>query len=206
MIKDTLKRHLVDCTAISIVSNPIFSGLETIAGMSVETSIQARIMGTALTYLGMGSIYAKGMDLSRKLFNVTEKSHLNLKKVHDMAYSGAYCFAFSPLFYYVAGSRDFGEIAISTTIGAAMSLVTGGFVGYSIDAYRDFSGIEESQRVPLFIKKQSKGMKKSIFAIGLAASLTASSIIYSTGEFCKQKYNQYAPVFSADKVNPSKSI
>jgi hypothetical protein len=149
-----------------------------IAGMSLETSLYARLIGTGLTYAGMGSVYTWSLGKSRALFDITEESHLNLKKLHDTLYTTSYCLAISPLFYYLSGSRDVKEIAIGTAMGGVFALATGGITGYAVDAYRDFAGIGKSGRLPKFLEDQNPNMKKSFMAIGLAASIAVSGLVY----------------------------
>lgn len=201
MLKDKLKKHLVDSTAVAAISNPAFSLLEMAAGMSLDTSLNARLAGTTMTFLGMGSIYTLGMDLSRKLFKITDESHLNLKKVHDTVYSAAYCLAVSPAFYYISGSRDLKEIALGTLASAGIALATGGIVGYAIDAFRDFATIEKSNRLPRFIEKQSSSMKKGFIAIGIAASLTASNLIYNASEYLRSRNDSHVYCIEKNSFN-----
>lgn len=70
-----LKYHVIDSTALLAASNPIYSVFETcIAGMSDSVSINARLVATGLSYLGMGTMFARGRDFSRRLFKITDKT------------------------------------------------------------------------------------------------------------------------------------
>lgn len=181
-----LKTHLVDCTALAAVSNPFFSAAETIvAGMSLETSLCARVIGTTLTYAGLGSIYTRGMYGSRRLFNIDEDHNSHLEKIHDSLYSLAFTLGSSPIFYYLSGSRNFKEIAVGTALSAAVALTSGGLVGYTTDAFRDLCGIKESKRLPGLIKQQGPRMKKGILVASIAASFTISSLIYGASEYLR---------------------
>ncbi len=143
-----LSKHLVNTTAIQTVVSPLLAYVETsIAGMSNETSLNARLLGAGLGYAGLGFIYAKGLHLSRKIFEIKEDSLERLKQVHDTLFSLAYCSALQPALYLVAGSRDFGEIATSTMGALGISLIIGGPVGYSIDLFGEFSGVRRNERV-----------------------------------------------------------
>lgn len=204
-IINKLKKHLVDCTALTAITTPFFCGMETgIAGMSLETSLYARLIGTGLTYAGMGSVYTWSLGKSRALFDVTEESHLNLKKLHDTLYTTSYCLAISPLFYYLSGARDVKEIAIGTAMGAALAFATGGITGYTVDAYRDFAGIGKSGRLPKFLEDQNPNMKKSFMAIGLAASMAASSLVYNATMNFASKHTPEKNKASLEKVVDSK--
>ncbi len=69
-----IKKHLVDSTALLIVGTPVYGAVETlIAGMNNTTSYHARMLGGAIIFAGAGSLYTKGMDLSRKFFGVEKK-------------------------------------------------------------------------------------------------------------------------------------
>lgn len=186
-IKAGIKTHLVDSTALSIVSNPVFSAFETmVAGMSNENSIHARMVGTGLTYAGMGRLFTKGMDLSRKLFKIKSETPERIKQLHDAAYATAYNIVISPAFYYVAGVRDFKQIAIGTAAAAGLALVAGGPMGYAVDAYRDLTCIKESERLPSIIKNQGRTTKAGLAGLLAAASIGAMALIYEAN-------NRYMP-------------
>jgi len=106
-LKDNLVKHLVDSTAQINIANPVLAFLEVspIVGMTSDTSLNARKIGTALTYLGMGFVYSKGRDTSKKFFSINEKSSEKAKQLHDTLYTLGYCVAISPLFYLAAGSE-----------------------------------------------------------------------------------------------------
>jgi hypothetical protein len=144
--------------------------------MSFETSINARIIGTAFNYLGLASAYTWGMYKSREFFDIGKGS--SRVKLHDSLYSLACSTLTSPLFYYLSGSRDLYEIGAGTVMSMGVALATGAIVGYTADAYRDFADIKASRRLPVFLKKQSQDMKKGIMAMSVAASVAASCLVY----------------------------
>src|SRR3990172_5942422 len=171
-VKDGLKTHFVDSTAMLAVSNPIFAGLETmILGMSDDLSINARFLATGLFYAGEGFLVSKGRDIYRKMVKVNENTKESLQQLHDAIYVGSFCLAITPAFYYIAGSRDLTEIIGGTVLSTLFGLTSGGPIGYTIDAYRDLTGIKESPRIPLSIKNKS-----SKFKLGLATAITAATI------------------------------
>jgi len=69
-LRNLLAFHFVDSTAILTESTPVLALFETkIAGMSNQVSLNARVLAAGLTYFaGTGYLYAKGRDLSRRLF------------------------------------------------------------------------------------------------------------------------------------------
>jgi hypothetical protein len=175
-----LVNHVVDSTAIVTAINPVMSIVEkTVNGMSNDISINARILGTAITYGGLGSVYSKGRDLSRKLFGITASSTEKVKGVHDHLFSLAYSTVITPPFYYAAGSRDLKEIAIGTVTTMGIALAMGGAMGYSIDAFRDLTGIEESERLPDLVKNQNSYVKKGLAALLTMGSVGTMAAIYS---------------------------
>lgn len=187
-IKTELKYHLSDSTAMASMINPIFAALEVSAfGMTIPNSINARLIGTGLTYAGMGRLYSKGMDLSRKVFKIKPETKVALRKRHDRAYSIAYNLIVSPIFYYAAGSRDIEQIALGTGVSVAFGLVAGGWLGSAVDQFRDLSGLENSKRLPNVIAESSPKMKKGLVALLAAASIGLTAETYNL----KTQYEQY---------------
>lgn len=182
--KNFLKTHLCDTTALLTASTPLFAGLEvSLAGMSVETSTSARIMGALLGYAGMGRLFTKGLDVSRNLLKIKPETKEIIKQIHDISYAAAYNAVIGPAFYYAVGVRDLKQIAIGTGIGVGLSLVAGAPMGYAVDAFRDLAGIKSSERIPKIVSKQSPNMKKSLMAILAAASIGLTAGVYSVKNY-----------------------
>lgn len=177
---EILKEHLIDSTAIWVVANPALGIFEIgPAGMSNETSLHARILGSALLYAGLGSMYSRGRDFSKRIFKITEETRERVKTFHDAAFTALYTGLLQPPFYYVAGSRSIKEIAIGTVGAAGLTLLLGPAMGYTVDAYRDLTGIKESERLPYFIKNQTPTTKRYMAGLLTAASVGALATIYS---------------------------
>lgn len=185
-IKERLLEHVADSVAVASVTNPVMAILETnVAGMSNNTSTNARVLGTALTFAGLGSLYSKGRDLSKKIFGINEKTSEKIKQFHDTVYGAAYLLTITPPFYYAAGSRDSKEIAMGTMMAAVTGIVGGGVAGYAVDAFRDLFGIKDSERVPELLERQKPFVKK-ITAVALAAiSVGACTLVYSINDYIK---------------------
>ena len=81
--------------------------------------------------------------------------------------------------YLVSGETDFKKVAIGTGINVAVSPLAGIIMGYSIDGFRDLTGLEDSERIPELVKKQKPSIKKSLAAILTAASIGLTAGIYS---------------------------
>jgi len=179
--KDSLTYHLVDSTALSAESTPIFAAFETgIAGMSDDVSINARLIATGLGYAGVGTALSKGRDLWRKAFNVGDTTKERIQILHDTAYLAAFNLVAAPAIYYASGSRDLEEIAIGTACSIAFGSANGSPVGYAIDTFRDLTGLKECERpsYPNFLKKQSSKVKKLIAAGLVAGTLGLTAGIY----------------------------
>ncbi|MFC1682124.1 hypothetical protein ACFL0X_00735 [Nanoarchaeota archaeon] len=171
-ISSSLKLHLVDTTAMLSASNPIYSGFEVFfAGMNNMVSINARGIASGLAYLGLGSLFARGRDLSRRLFRVTDRTRERIQYLHDMGYTATMNLLLAPPIYLASGETDIKKIAMGTGIAMAFSTVTGWPMGYAVDNFRDLIGLQESERVSNKIREQSPSVKK-----GLAALVTAGSV------------------------------
>ena len=151
--------------------------------MSNENSINARLLGAGLVYLGEGGLFAKGMDLSRQFFKIGAETKERMIQLHDAAYSTAFSAVTAPLFYYGAGVRDLKQIALATAAGMGMSFFLGGPMGYSVDVFRDLTGIKESSRIPKIVKRINSKIKKGLVALTVAGSLGLTAGIYAANNY-----------------------
>lgn len=175
----SLKKHLVEATALITVGNPAFTALEMICGMPHQTSINARLYGTGLIYLGLASLITKGREYSKNYWkiNTEEKKHLLL--IHDAFYSMSVGLITSPFFYWAMGGKNVKEIAIGTAVSACLGLGLGIPSLYAVDAFNDFANIEPSERLPKIIKNKSKKTKKNLMALTALSSLGLTAGIYA---------------------------
>lgn len=181
-IKTGLTRHFADSTALLTASNPVFSAFETlIAGMPDHVSQTARGIAAGLTYGGMGYLWGKGRDISRKIFHINQQSRERVQTFHDAAYSMGFTSIVSPLLYFSSGTRDFNEIAWGTASAALFGLVQGPLLGYAVDVGRDLTGLGECNRAsyPQIVKKQKRMAKKGLAVLLAAASIGAMAGIYA---------------------------
>ncbi len=188
--KDNLVKHLVDSTAMMTIVNPVMAAMEVspIVGMTNQTSINARGLGTLLTFAGLSYVYTRGRELSKKTFRITKQTSEKVKQLHDTLYTIGYCVALSPPFYLAAGSRDFKEIAMGTLVSGVSEFILGSPTGYAVDSFKDFAGIEESERLPAPIKRQSSRVKKGLIVLVTAASIATLVGIYSTNNYINSNY------------------
>lgn len=184
---DNLKQHVVDSTALLVESNPLYCALEVgIAGMSVATSMNARILATGIAYAGVGSLLSKGRDLSRKLFKITDQTKERIQCIHDIGYTAAFNLVTCPPMYAVSQTLagediDPIKIAIGTLAGTIFGSINGPPMGYAVDTFRDLSGIRKCNRLsyPNFLKGQSSKVKKVILTGLVGASIGTMGLIYS---------------------------
>lgn len=185
------KNHLIDSTALLAESTPVFAAFETglfgaaehigLDRVSDEVSLNARLIAAGITYFGgMGYAYARGRDLSRRLFKVTETSRERVQGFHDAIYLGIFNLAVAPLIYVASGARDIKEIAFGTTVAIGLGLTNGAPLGFAVDMGRDLMGLKECNRslYPQLLKRRSSKIKK-----GLAALLTAGAIALTAGVY-----------------------
>lgn len=194
--KKFLKFHLVDATAINVLAVPVCAAMEIstklcgliskipyvdVSSIPAEVSLKTRAYAIGLGYLGLGFVLSKGRDISRKLFKVKENSKESLQWVHDAAYLMGFNAIVNPLLYYVSGSRDLKEVIGGTLALSIFSAFAGGPIGYTIDVFRDLTGLKSCKResYPDLIKKQSPKIKKGLIALLTAGSIAATAAIYN---------------------------
>ncbi len=172
---DNLIQHFVDTTAIVAVNNPIRATIELFAAdMPDSLSMTARFYATLISYAGLGSFFSRTRDYSQRIFNIGTKK----KDGHDALYGLVFTAATQPIFYYFVGCRSEREIFLGTLGAMGMALFLGPLYGRSIDAYRDLTGIQESKRLPGFIKNQSPTTKNYIAGLLTATSVGTLAAIY----------------------------
>jgi hypothetical protein len=178
---DSLKFHVVDSTALLAASHPFFSAFEKIvAGMSNDVSLNTRIYITGLTYAGLGYVMGKGRDISRNLFNITNKTKEKIQQIHDSVYLASINLPLSVGLYTVAGETDIDKIVIGTGVGMGFGAFMGPWVGYAIDSYRDLTGLEKCERraYPQVIRNLKPKTKKGLAGALTVASVGAMGLIY----------------------------
>ncbi|MEM4295956.1 MAG: hypothetical protein QXS91_04095, partial [Candidatus Anstonellales archaeon] len=79
-----IKKYFIDNIAIVSEANPVFAFFEVfISNLSVKTSLNSRILGTFITFIGFGTIFSKGRDMWRKIFRVNQKTNEKIQAFHD---------------------------------------------------------------------------------------------------------------------------
>ncbi len=181
-----LKNHLIRTTAMASECNPIFALFEVgVAGMSNETSIYARLIGTGLGYLGMGFIYDRGRDKLKEVFKITKDSSEKAKSFFDICYGTTFSLAWTPILYAASGVRDLRELGYGVLCATVFGGINGFPIGYAIDSFNDLTSTGECNRkfYPNIVRKRHPHIKKGI-AAGLAvASIGATGLIYSGNSY-----------------------
>lgn len=178
-IINATKNYFVDTTGSVLASIPIYATIETfVAGMNVEVSLESRIKIVTIRYCGLGMVYAKGRDLSRKIFKIEKESSETKKIIHDSVFTSAFNFPIATLFYLSSGAST-GQALIASACNGLFGMISGPIMGYNIDVFRDLMGTRNSERTPSFIKNIGKSKKKLIAAGLILTSLLATAGVYT---------------------------
>jgi len=173
-----LGQHIVDTTSSFASTLPLFVFMENVVlGMPDAVSMKARGTVLLLNYAFMGSVYSRGRDLSRRVFKVTQESLARTQAIHDTGYLMGFCAAMSPALYWFSGASTKENIG-ATILALATAPFIGPISGYSIDAFRDLTGIEPSSRLPEKVRTLSSRTKALVAAGIIAVSLCLSGSIY----------------------------
>ena len=174
-----LKDHLVDSTAIIAESTPVFALSETVlVGMSDKVSLNARLFAAMLVYSGIGFVFGKGRDISRNFFKIDGTTSEKIQNLHDTLYTGAFNLVTAPAIYYISGEQDLEKILYGTALATGLGAINGSPTGYSIDIFRDLTGLKKSERISRFVNRYSSGIKKGIVALLIAGSISLTAGIY----------------------------
>lgn len=180
-VTEGAKYHIVDTTALLTSTSPIYAAMEVgISGMSDEVSIGSRTTVAALSYFGMGLAFARGRDISRRIFKITNDTKERLQVFHDAAYATAFNSVIAPPIYFSMGA-DLKQAVIGGVMAGGLCTVMGPIMGYSVDVARDLTGLKECQRTsyPKLAKKQRPLVKKGLAALLVAGSIAATAGVYS---------------------------
>jgi len=191
------KKHWVDCTAINTFAVPICAAMETSAKIcdfmnkyipyvdvnpvSDNISLITRAYAVGLGYLGLASLLSKGRNASRKLFKIKKDSGEFLQWLHDTPYLIGFNAIVNPVLYYLSGSRDLKEVIGGTLALSFFSAFAGYPIGYTIDVFKDLTGLESCERrlYPNFIKNQSPKIKKGLAALLVTVAIAATVGVYA---------------------------
>ncbi|MFQ5531278.1 MAG: hypothetical protein ACE5ES_01540 [Candidatus Nanoarchaeia archaeon] len=207
---DFLESHIPVTTAYLIGLTPLRALTETgFIGMEDDISFNARKFSIFASYLGLGKIYDMWRNKTFKVLKV-DKENMNARKywAYDTLSSGTFGAVYCPLLYFASGSRDPMEIFYATAFSIATAAPLIGYpTGLAIDTFKDFFNIEESKRLPNFIKRQSSTVKKSLAGLITAGAIGATLGIYALtpgngGEPFWKYFNRDKSVMEQEAIMP----
>lgn len=175
------KCHLTDVIGGATIGSPLYAYLETQwGGMSYTYSGYSKISGLTTSLLGLGSVFSRGRDLSRKLFKISNEKGLAkscVRFLHDGIYSTLFAYPSSMLNYTLSGTPS-NEKDSSTFNNMIVASFAGAICSISIDIYRDLMGTEECHYIPRFIKNQNPKIKRSLATLLTACSAAGTVSFY----------------------------
>jgi len=187
LIKNECKYLLTDPAGIMCEANIAFAIYEKYQGVSDLACIGNRLLATATTFLGLGYLFSRTLDLSDKIFGIDRtKKGSKLRDtcifVHDAAYGADITIACNIPIYlatnYLTGSPKPNSEVISIALASGiLGFFNGGPATYSRDIFRDLVGIKSCSRIlyPNIIRKRSPRTKKFLATGFVAASLAITA-------------------------------
>ncbi|MFH1501189.1 MAG: hypothetical protein ABIE22_04565 [archaeon] len=179
-LKKGLTYHLVDSTAILAAIAPIWAVFDTSIGMEDEVSIMAKVNSALITYAGSGWLYGKLRDVSKRHFDITDKTKERIQGLHDFLYNATYSGILTGLVYTASREPDIKKIGAAMAFAVGTAIVRGPIAGYSIDVGRDLAGLEECDRrlYPKIVKRRTPKLKLAIAASLIVSSLGMQALTY----------------------------
>ena len=193
---------LTDVTPITLISSSNMTGAQGFVQIpNAAVNLIAAKSGTVFLVINFdtsnnsvaqGSISSE-TDTQPIVFDLFSFGNKNNKDITNGIYrfelqETALNSAISPIFYYISGSRDWKEIVIGTAGIAALNLSLGWPAGYTIDLFRDLTGIKKSERIPSRIRNLGSGTKKGLATLALAGSLAVTAGIYGLTQDKNETY------------------
>ncbi len=176
-MKYEVAENFVDSTSMISITMPINTAIELFwANMSNEVSLNSRACNLALTYAGFTRVL-KFRDYTKNKFNIDSLPGY-VRAGHDLAYGLTVGPIIKTGIYLAAGETDWKKIAISVGVSTIAMGAVAIPVGWMVDVGRDLWGIKESPRTPKFLKEKSSRFKKAVAIGALAASVTATGLVY----------------------------
>ena len=96
----------------------------------------------------------------------------------DLAYAGTIIFPVRIAQYYAAGERNLGKLLINSAIGTAIGLAITVPMLWVVDSYKELVGLEETGRLPKWIREKPLKSRKRIAAVYSAVGLAAALAVY----------------------------
>lgn len=174
-------RHLLDSTAMNAVGTFIFGLFELfVLRMEPKVSLQARISIAIATYLGFGFFFAKGRDISLRIFKINlATSSPRVILLHDLLFLTAGNLIISPILYLSSGAT-FDTMLSATAMAIVLGFFVGPASGWGIDIFRELSGIQPFSRLPHVLRTLSPRLRPFLIIVLLVVEVAIFYVCYST--------------------------
>ena len=173
------RQHFIDNLALTASAVPFFALVETTKGhMTWQESLATRTGAFLLGLAGVGSLYSRGSDWTRKIINVSDRTNEFAQWVADITYCAGFNFLASMVLYPITANKSLDEAFVP----ALWAGVTGAVVGIpnraALSVYRDLTNIAPCERTwyPQFMRDLEKNTK-----LLTATTLTAGSAALTAG-------------------------
>lgn len=186
-----LKRHVVDTTAMLTGSSPIYCawemlGLGALSNLGIEVekmtydvSLTTRLNVVKLSFLGLGYAFAGLRRVSRAVCGITQETKEKAQKLHDRVFTAVFNVSFSyGVLYPLSGEEDPKKLLWASLGTGVLGFLSGAITGKAIDWFEDFTGIQQSQRVPERIRRLPTPVKTMMGAGLTATSASLIALIY----------------------------
>jgi hypothetical protein len=141
-----IARHIVDCLALACAITPIYTVVELVfLGTSTAVSLRARAILIILLFSGLGTLLARGRDVSMRWTGVANRRSEPLRIGHDLIFNAIGNAVIAPSIYIASGA-SWREALVGTLFAITISACTGPLNGLAIDRFRSWAGFESSPR------------------------------------------------------------
>jgi len=163
--------------------------------MDTADSIDARIKGALLAYLGIGA----ATGILREKWNgwLHQNNYLSntSQPKKDSLFSGMFALGLLPAFYLATGQTDLQVIGGATFFGVITNMTFGGPLGYGIDTCQDLLEVKRRdeegktlpQRIPTNLQKATPAWKKTAFVGATAMAIVATAGVYEIADLILDK-------------------
>lgn len=172
-IKTLICNHFTDVNAQNVVCLPVFSIMEVTKGHLTPTqSIDARGFSYVAGLAGIGSLYSRGNDLTRRLGTRIGFTSVKSEKIIDSIYGAAFFYMYSLALYTAISKMSIADAQPASISAGIIGMFIGAPIGYYTNLFRDAFNFENKDAKPTFLRGAS--LKKKIGAVVLSTSVALS--------------------------------